>query len=153
MKKKIKSWKLLLGLALLILWLLIFPKKIPHLAAPQICHKSDCYNLEIANTPELREKWLMNRDILPEDSGMIFIFEKDDVHRFWMKDTLIPLDMIRLDSWLQVIYIANAIPCKQAVCPIYSTDKLARYVLEINGWLASKIWLKISDKMQKKGPR
>jgi uncharacterized membrane protein (UPF0127 family) len=40
----------------------------------------------------------MNRDILPEDSGMIFIFEKDDVHRFWMKDTLIPLDMIRLDS-------------------------------------------------------
>jgi uncharacterized membrane protein (UPF0127 family) len=84
---------------------------------------------------------------------MIFIFEKDDVHRFWMKDTLIPLDMIRLDSWLQVIYIANAIPCKQAVCPIYSTDKLARYVLEINGWLASKIWLKISDKMQKKGPR
>lgn len=153
MNKKIKSWKLLLGLALLILWLFIFPKKIPHLDFPQICYKSNCYNLEIANTPQLREQWLMNREILSEDSWMIFIFDKEDIHKFWMKNTLIPLDMIRLDSWLQIIDIANATPCKQDICPIYSPDKSAKYVLEIAWWLASKIWLKIWDYMVKKGIR
>jgi len=153
MKKKIQSWKLLLGLALLILWLLIFPKKIPHSGFPQICYKSTCYNLEIANTPALREKWLMNRDFLGENSWMIFIFEKDDIHKFWMKDTIIPLDMIRLNSWFQVVYIANAIPCKQEICPIYSPNNLARYVLEIAWWQISKIWLKIWEKMTKQWSR
>ncbi len=153
MKKKIKSWKLLLGLALLILWLLIFPKKIPHTYFPQVCYQSNCYSLEIANTLATREKWLMNREYLGENSWMIFVFEKEDTHKFWMKNTLIPLDMIRLSSWLQVIYIANAIPCKQEICPIYWPDKLAKYVLEINWWYANKIWLKVWDQMVKKGVR
>ena len=155
MKKKTKSWKLLLGLALLILWLLIFPKRIPHTNSnsPHICYNSNCYSLEIANTPDLREKWLMNRNVLAEYSWMIFIFDKEDIYRFWMKNTLIPLDMVRLSSWLDVIYIANAIPCKQEICPIYSPDKKAKYVLEISWLQTSKIWLKIWAKMIKKGNR
>lgn len=150
MKKKIKPWKFLFILPLILIWFLIFPIKIPHSGIPQICYKNNCYNLEIANTPELREKWLMNREILQEESGMIFIFEKDDIHKFWMKDTLIPLDMIWLSSWFQVIYIANAIPCKQEICPIYSPDKLAKYVLEVSAGQAAKLWLKIWNQMQKR---
>jgi len=95
----------------------------------------------------------MNRDTLAENSWMIFIFDNYDIHKFWMKDTLIPLDMIRLSSWLDVVYIANAVPCKQAVCPIYSPDQKSNYVLEIAWWEASKAWLKIWDKMKKKGVR
>jgi len=153
MKKKVTSWKLLLGLALLILWLLIFPKKIPHTEFPQICYQSNCYDLEVSDTLETREKWLMNREYLGENTWMIFIFERDDIHKFRMKNTLIPLDMVRLSSWLQVTYIANALPCKQAICPIYWPETLSRYVLEINWWYASKIWLKVWDQMTKKGTR
>ena len=55
------------------------------------------------------------------------------MHGFWMKNTLIPLDMIWIDSDLTVVDIQYAVPCESDPCTIYTPAKEAIYVLEVNG--------------------
>jgi uncharacterized protein len=89
---------------------------------------------ELAVTDEERSRGLMFREKVQPDQGMLFVFEREDVHQFWMKNTLVPLDMIWLDSAKRVIFIAaNVPPCKEDPCPSYGPDVPARYVLELRG--------------------
>ena len=75
---------------------------------------------------------LMFRESLDEKAGMLFVFPNDTVHGFWMKNTLVPLDMIWIDKNLTIIDIQTAEPCKTETCPSYIPSGDARYVLEIN---------------------
>jgi uncharacterized membrane protein (UPF0127 family) len=63
---------------------------------------------------------------------MLFEFDEQKKHTFWMKNTLIPLDMIRIDSNLNIIDIQTAMPCTSSVCETYVPQGDATYVLEIN---------------------
>lgn len=108
---------------------------------PKICCNDKCFNLEIAYTPESRELWLMYREFLPDDNWMLFIFDKVWIYSFWMKNTLIPLAGIRLDSDLKIVDIILMDPCKTEQCPSYTPKSEAQYVLEINQWLVSEKWL------------
>ncbi len=77
----------------------------------------------------------MYRKHLTDDAGMLFIFDSTDYHTFRMKNTLIPLDMIRLDRELKIVDIQSAFPCEtpnQENCPIYKPTQKSQYVLEIN---------------------
>jgi len=74
----------------------------------------------------------MYRESLPEKKGMLFVFPTSDIHDFWMKNTIIPLDMIWIDNQFKVVHIANAQPCTEDPCKIYAPRTLAKYVLEIN---------------------
>ena len=75
----------------------------------------------------------MYRKTLAENSGMLFIFPKTDMYSFWMKNTIIPLDMIRIDAQFKVVHIVNAQPCTADPCTIYNPNISSMYVLEING--------------------
>jgi len=113
---------------------------------PSACIKNDCFFLEIANTPSERERGLMNRTELREDAGMLFVFEKEDEYKFWMKNTLIPLDMIWMDKEGKIVYIKeNAEPCKADPCESFGPVGKAKYVLEINGGLVKKTGIKLND--------
>ena len=94
--------------------------------------------MELARTPEEQHLGLMNRTSMSEMSGMIFIFPKPDTYDFWMKNTLIPLDMLWIDSTAKVVRVLTADPCTADPCPIYRPERLANYVLEINAGLAKK---------------
>src|SRR3990167_4698666 len=59
-----------------------------------VCIESHCFNVELARTAEEKTRGLSLRENLSLDSGMLFVFDKDLRYPFWMKDTLIPLDMI-----------------------------------------------------------
>lgn len=89
--------------------------------------------IEISKTPEEMQKGLMFRENLCLDCGMLFIFEEEDFHGFWMKNTLIPLDMIFIDADLNIVDILYAEPCTENICKPYIPKKKALYVLETNG--------------------
>lgn len=107
--------------------------------------------VDIADTRDERTKGLMFRKSMPHDEGMFFIFEKEEGLNFWMKNTLIPLDMIFFDHDYKVINIAkNVQPCKKEPCELYSSAKAAKFVLEVNGGLTDEIKLKEGDKAELK---
>ena len=115
---------------------------------PEICLNQTCFSIELAKTEQEREYGLMNRTSLPEKSWMLFIFDTEDYRTFWMKDTLIPLDMIWIDSGLNVVGIREADPCTQNPCSIYNPWKTASYVLELNKWISAKYGIKAWDKAE-----
>jgi uncharacterized membrane protein (UPF0127 family) len=70
---------------------------------------------------------------------MLFPFTDKGVHRFWMKNTMIPLDMVWMDAEGRVIFVsADTPPCKADPCPSYGPDSPAASVLEIAGGKAEK---------------
>lgn len=92
------------------------------------------YALELALTPEDQAQGLMFRESLPERTGMLFLFPETGPHHFWMKNTMIPLDMIWMDEAGTVLFIsADTPPCKADPCATYGPDSPARSVLEIAG--------------------
>ena len=96
------------------------------------------YRVELATDPEEQAQGLMYRENLPEKSGMLFVFPEVAPHHFWMKNTMIPLDMIWLDDSGRVLFVsANTPPCKADPCPTYGPDQPVRYVLEIAGGKAA----------------
>ncbi|MDP7115751.1 MAG: DUF192 domain-containing protein [Candidatus Woesearchaeota archaeon] len=103
----------------------------------QVCINDHCFTVEIVDTPGERSRGLMNREHLDNDQGMWFIHEVESSHPFWMKNTLIPLDIIWINKDLEIVYIAhNAQPCGET-CPSINPGVAALYTLEINGGLAS----------------
>lgn len=88
------------------------------------------YQVEIADTPYLKSKGLMNRKSMPQNNGMLFIFEKPQMISMWMKNTYIPLDMLFLDKSGKIIWIyENAKPLDET---IISSQFPSSFVIELN---------------------
>ena len=105
-------------------------------------------NIEIADTFDERQSGLMFRDHLDENDGMLFIFDEEGYYPFWMKNTLIPLDMIWISEDLRVVDILHANPCKQDPCKSYKPSGNAKYVVEVNQNFTTKNNINIGDKLR-----
>jgi uncharacterized membrane protein (UPF0127 family) len=103
--------------------------------------------VELADTPEERAKGLMHREVLEENRGMLFIFEREDKHSFWMKNTLIPLDMIFISEDLKIVDIIEAMPCEKDPCESHTPKEKALYVLEVNQGHAKSKDIEVEDKV------
>jgi uncharacterized membrane protein (UPF0127 family) len=90
-------------------------------------------DVEVAATPDSRERGLMWRKSLPAGTGMLFVFPGDAVQSFWMKNTLIPLDMLFINSGAKLVgIIENAEP---RTLTGRSVGVPSQYVLEVpGGW-------------------
>jgi hypothetical protein len=86
--------------------------------------------VELALTPEQQARGLMFRENLT--GGMLFAYDDEKVRNFWMKNTLIPLDIVFIDKENTIVTIHHATPCREEPCTIY-TSHPAQYVLEVNG--------------------
>ncbi len=116
-------------------------------STPPVVHFDNAdFVVELAKTPAERQQGLMFRESMPDDRGMLFIFDDVVPRSFWMKNTLIPLDMIFVDENWTVVHVANAVPCTADPCLSYSSPP-AKYVLEINGGLAEKSNITIGSKL------
>jgi len=101
--------------------------------------------VEVVDNDLTRSRGLMNRTSLPQDHGMLFDFKTERRVSFWMKNTLIPLDMLFVDAQGVIIHIfANAQPHDES--PIRSGGKILA-VLEINGGLARQLGIMPGDRM------
>ena len=91
--------------------------------------------LEVADTPERQQRGLMYRSTLADGHGMLFVFDQDDDHNFWMKNTLIPLDMLFIAADGRVVGVrAEATPLSTASIGVGTPS---RFVLEVpGGWAA-----------------
>jgi uncharacterized protein len=111
------------------------PARPPPAATPPraLVHTSQgvaAVTLEVARTAPARELGLMHRPELSPDAGMLFVFESAERHGFWMKDTLIPLDMLFLGEDGRVLAVVERRPLSLEVT---DGDVSSRYVLEVNG--------------------
>lgn len=134
-----------LAVIVIIVWFLLFPKK---LNQHNVIFENKSFWIELAQTDAERRQGLMYREKLDEDSWMLFIFPAEWIHGFWMKNTLIPLDMVRINEidWeYRVVDVKSAQPCDTPECEIYEPIWNAKYVLEINAWLTEKYWINIWD--------
>ena len=95
-------------------------------------HKAVIVTVEIADDPEERAEGLMHREALPENHGMLFLFEEPQELSFWMKNTLIPLDILFFDAAGQVIGYDSMVPCEEDPCLQYTSSGLATIALEVN---------------------
>lgn len=91
---------------------------------------------DFAETPVQQEKGLMGRPSLPQGSGMLFVFPKDQILSFWMKDTLIPLDITFFDGNGRFVSgltmpLCGAEENRESRCPRYLSAAPARYALEV----------------------
>jgi len=104
------------------------------------------FDVKIADTFSDRRTGLMHVDSMPENAGMLFVFEESRVESFWMKNTLIPLDIIYMDSHYRIVHIVKDVqPCNVDKCPSFSSVYPVKYVLEINGGLCDKLGIDVSN--------
>ena len=103
-------------------------------------------SLEVARTEPERSRGLMYRTSLPEQAGMIFLFERPGVYPFWMKNTLIALDLFWTDTSGRIVWIAESVPpCTADPCPEYPPKAVAQYVIETNAGFAKRHRVKVGD--------
>ena len=150
MKQNLRKLSTIFFLVFLIIFLANCTKK-PNQISIDNGEKIIKVNVEIADDDYGRQQGLMFRKSLNENDGMIFIFENEDFRSFWMKNTLIPLDMIFINENFEIVEIKNAMPCNEDPCATYSSAKPAKYVLEINEGFAEKNSIEAGDKVDLKG--
>lgn len=92
------------------------------------------FDVELAGDIWSKSQGLMFRESLAPGSGMLFLgYAETAIWPFWMKNTLIPLDIVWITEDFKVAVIQTATPCKQDPCPVYVPKLPSRYVLEVNG--------------------
>lgn len=145
---------MVIGILLLLAAILIYFKFIrinpnTKFEKTDIVIKNETYSLEIAKSIQQLSLGLGKREILCQKCGMIFIFSFEGTLPFWMKDTLIPLDIIWINSQNQVVSIQTApVEPNNSNLKQYKNNQPAKYVIELNAGVADKIGLKIGDTIQ-----
>ncbi len=106
--------------------------------------------LEVARTSEEQSTGLMNRTELARDRGMLFIFAPPRPVSFWMKNTLIPLDMVFVSNGVVKYIGAQIQPCKQDPCPSYGPESKVDIdgVIELASGRAAELRLKVGDRLK-----
>ncbi len=105
------------------------------------------FNTEIASTKEQKAKGMMFRPNIKENQAMLFAYESPRKMYFWMKNMLIPLDILFFDKNKKLVEIKkNVPPCLTSDCPTYPTQlNNSQFVLEIKSGLADSLNIKVGD--------
>jgi uncharacterized protein len=105
--------------------------------------------VEIADTETRMERGLMHRTSLNENSGMLFVYPDPEIRSFWMKNMLIPLDIIFIGGDFRIVDIKrDFLPCSGDVCLSYVSNSAAKYVLEVNSGFSEKNNLTVGESVE-----
>lgn len=105
-----------------------------------------CVQLEVARTESQKNRGLSGRDTLPENRGMLFVFDRTDAHCFWMKDMKFGLDMLWLDERGDIVFMRQNVAPEtypDTQCP----DVPARYVVEVRAGMAGRAGLRVGGSL------
>jgi uncharacterized membrane protein (UPF0127 family) len=102
-------------------------------------------DIEIAEDDSKREVGLMERSVMEERQGMLFVFEQEWMASFWMKNTILPLDMIFINKLGEIVTICkNTTPFSEQT---YSATALTLFVLEVNAGFTDKYGINEGDRI------
>ena len=103
-------------------------------------------SVELATTPAAQAQGLSDRDSMPADHGMLFVFNQEAEWAFWMHEMRFSLDIIWFNSNRQAVFIEQDLPpCTPADCPVYTPTANATYVLEVNAGFVRANGLALGD--------
>lgn len=103
---------------------------------------SEAFDVELADTPELRREGLMFREQLGEREGMLFVFDEERPVSFWMRDTPLPLSIAFIDARGVIVHIADMVPFSEAPVP---SRYPVRYALEVNQGAFERAGVAVGD--------
>ncbi len=103
--------------------------------------------VEIAKSSQEKQKGLCCRDSLPENQGMLFVYDMPGNYRFWMKDTRIPLDMYWISSEKKIVHIEENVQ-PESYKKSFGTDVPSQYVLETNAGFAKQHNIRVGDTVE-----
>lgn len=116
---------------------------------PHVVLKGERFSVELAQTPDEQALGLMFREEMEDGHGMLFIFPRERMRSFYMKNTRIPLDIFYFDADLKLVNVAERTkPCKTRRCPSYLSKAPAKYVLELNAGKAEELGVKTGDVLE-----
>lgn len=101
----------------------------------------------VASTTEDEEKGLGGRDSMPEDQGMLFVFDNPGIYSFWMKDMQFSLDMVWIGQDKKVVGIASDIS-PSTYPDVFMADSAILYVLELNSGAAERFGISTGTKLE-----
>lgn len=127
------------------------PQKLP--LSAQMVVSGQTILLEVARTQQEQSTGLMYRTQLPANRGMLFVFSPPRPVSFWMKNTLIPLDMVFVSNGVVKHIIAQVPPCRTITCPGYGPDPKIEIdsVIELSSGRAAELRLKVGDRLKVDG--
>ncbi|MGF1537125.1 MAG: DUF192 domain-containing protein [Elainellaceae cyanobacterium] len=105
-------------------------------------------DLEVAETPLQRAIGLMFRPEIPNDRGMLFPFSPPRPVQFWMRNVLVPLDMVFLNQGQVVAIAADVPPCTELPCSTYGPSAPVDQVIELRGGRAAELGLQAGDRLR-----
>ena len=136
MKTKITLFLILIAI---LVGVLLFQDKTPYLKL-----NNDKISLIIADTEEERDKGLGDRESMPDNTAMLFVFDVSDTYAFWMKDMKFPIDIVWLDENRRVVHIVeSAMP--ESYPENFIPPQKSLYVIELNAGLVSKYGIKVGN--------
>ena len=141
-KKFIKQILILITIVIvLLLALFVFPND-------KVVVKIDDIKIlvELANTQEKRVQGLSNREKLEENAGLLFIFDRLDLHGIWMKDMNFAIDILWIDEDLKIIDIKQDAKV-ESYPEVFLPKEIAKYVLEVNAGFVNMNNIKIEDEI------
>ena len=147
--ERIRNKFLLAGICVIGIFLFLLLKT--RFFVSQVCFNKECLSVELAQSASQRSKGLMFRRSMPLKHGMLFVFPSDERWPFWMKNTLIPLDIIWLNKDKKIVDIhVNALSSEGngAQLRVFTPVALARYVVEANAGFVGRNGVKIGNKVK-----
>ena len=109
---------------------------------------SNVYHVWVANTDEQRVQGLSGVKQLSPNGGLLMDFEQNGAWGIWMKDMLVPLDIIWMDEKKKVVYIVKNVPPEQATSSVMRPKSAARYVLELPAGSVDKSAIKTGQTLE-----
>ena len=146
--------KLLFIVILAVLGYLFFVKKdvavqiIKPVFAPQVRIAGNVFHVDVADEPEERLLGLSNRESLGKNRGMIFLFEKENLYGFWMKDMFFPIDIVWIKGNQIVGFSEDLEPDDLSDRPLYYPPDLVDKVLEINAGEVQRLGIRVGDPVE-----
>ncbi len=97
------------------------------------------FRVEIADDADERARGLMGRTYIAQNEGMLFVFAVENIQTFWMKDTLIPLDILFFDASGMLVSRTKMMPCYKDPCPNFTSSAPAATALELNAGVSDML--------------